>query len=58
MIYSLIETAKANSLDAYKYIEFLLNTMPHLEKDQSPESISEVMPWSDIAIENCIDKKK
>lgn len=57
IIYSLIETAKANSLDAYNYIEFLLNAMSHLGKDPSPESMAEVMPWSDIAIENCRYKR-
>ena len=53
IVFSLVETAKANDLDVYKYLKLLLTEVPkHLdEKDDS--FISELLPWSDSVKETC-----
>ena len=48
---SLIETAKANNLNAFQYLYTLLLYMPdHLN---SPESIDQLLPWSDFIQTHC-----
>ncbi len=42
IIYSLIETAKANGLEPYKYLRYLLETIPSI----APENISSLLPWN------------
>ena len=46
MYYSLIESAKANNLNIYKYIKYLLDELPQLEGEQEEETIEKYMPWS------------
>lgn len=45
IIYSLIETAKANNLNVYRYLQFVLIAMPGLGKNPEPEMLAHVMPW-------------
>ena len=42
IIYSLIETAKANGLEPYKYLRYVLETIPSIE----PENLSSLLPWN------------
>ena len=51
VIYSLVETAKANNLNVFQYIYTLLLYMPGC-KDKS-EGIEQLMPWSDFIKEHC-----
>ena len=44
--YSFIETAKLNNLNIYKYISYLLKTLPQLEGEQTEENILQYLPWS------------
>ena len=44
--YSLIESAKANKLNIYKYIKYLLDELPQLEREQTEETIEKYLPWS------------
>lgn len=44
--YSLIESAKANKLNIYKYIKYLLDELPQLEGEQKEETIEKYLPWS------------
>lgn len=44
--YSLIESAKANNLNIYKYIKYLLDELPQLEGEQTEEAIEKYLPWS------------
>ncbi|WP_425458982.1 transposase domain-containing protein [Catenibacterium mitsuokai] len=46
-IFSLIETAKANRLSPFDYIEYILEIMPWIDIIQLPEKIDWFMPWSD-----------
>ena len=45
--YSLIETAKLNKLNIYKYINYLLEELPQIEGEQKDEEIEKYLPWSD-----------
>lgn len=50
-VYSIIETAKANGLDAFAYLERLLMHMT--DWDHSTEHLDELMPWSEFMQEEC-----
>lgn len=44
--YSLVETAKANGLNVYAYLQHLLMYMPDTEWQRYPEELDDLMPWS------------
>lgn len=52
IIYSLVETAKANDLNVYQYLYTLLLYMPGCLKGGS-EGIEQLMPWSYFIKERC-----
>ena len=52
-IYSIIETAKANGLNVYTYLEFLLMWMPDTDWHNHPEDLEDLMPWSEMAQSIC-----
>ena len=48
-IYSIVETAKANELDPYKYLNLLFNSLPGLDFIFDPSLLDDYLPWcSDI----------
>ena len=51
IIYSLVETAKANNLNVFQYIYTLLLYMPGY-KDMS-EGIEQLLPWSNFIKDHC-----
>lgn len=50
-VYSMVETAKANGLDALKYLTFLLEHRPSTE--MSDKELEQLAPWSQLAQETC-----
>ena len=46
-VFSLIETAKANRLDPYDYIEFILDYLPQQDLVENPERLDWFLPWSE-----------
>ncbi len=52
-IYSLIETAKANGLNVFAYLQHLLIYMPDAEWQQHPEELDDLMPWAPEVQEQC-----
>lgn len=46
-IYSIVETAKANGLNVYAYLNHLLLYMPDADYQNDPEVLEELMPWSE-----------
>lgn len=44
--FSLVETAKANHLDPFDYIEYPLEIMPNIDFVQNPEKLDDFLPWS------------
>jgi hypothetical protein len=45
-VYSIIETAKANGLDPYKYLLFIFGEMPGVLFRQYPEYLEDYLPWN------------
>ena len=60
VIYSLVETAKANQLNIYRYFEHLLTELPKLKEFMSDEeeqrAMESLLPWSEELPEICRKK--
>ena len=46
--YSIIESAKINNLNIYKYINYLLDELPQLDGYFSEKQLEKYLPWSDV----------
>ena len=46
-VFSIINTAAANNLDAYKYLEFLFRRLPNSNFASNSSVLDEYLPWSD-----------
>ena len=46
ILYSIVETAKANKLKIYNYINYLLEEMPKYVNKINPEISESLLPWS------------
>ena len=51
LVYSIIETAKANKLNVFQYLYVLLLYMPEHKED--PDAVKTLLPWSDFIKERC-----
>ena len=56
MVYSLVETAKANELKIYEYLEHLLTEIPKHMDDTSLTFLDDLLPWSENLPEECHKK--
>ena len=54
VIYSLVETAKANNLNVFQYLYMVLLYMPGCKSGS--EGIEQLMPWSDFIKEHCLGR--
>ena len=45
-VYRIVETAKANNLNIYTYLNYLLLYMPDTDYRRYPETMEDMMPWS------------
>lgn len=52
-VYSIIETAKANGLNVFVYLQHLLLYMPDTDWQNYPEELDDLMPWSSEVQEQC-----
>ena len=52
-VYSLIETAKANGLNVYTYLEYLLLYMPDVDWHNDLAQLDYLMPWSEAVQAEC-----
>lgn len=50
--YSIIETAKANNLDPYKYLSYIFKYLPH-EDITNKDFLNSFMPWNDKIQKEC-----
>lgn len=46
IMYTLVETAKANGADVYTYIKYLLKEMPKHQEDTDLSFLDDMMPWA------------
>ncbi len=58
IIYSLVETAKANKLNIFYYIQHLLEEIPKHLDDTSLGFLEDLLPWSGKLPENCYKKSE
>ena len=58
MIYSIVETAKANNLRIYDYIELLLTELSKHQDDTNLDFIEDLLPWSESIQRQCHIKQK
>lgn len=54
MIYSIVETAKANNIKPYEYMKHLLTVIPQHMDDTNLDFIDDLLPWSSKLPEDCI----
>lgn len=58
VLYSLVETAKANGINPYKYFEMLLTEIPNHMDEKDLGFLSDLLPWSDRIRKGCASGKK
>ena len=58
VIYSLVETAKANKLNVYEYFDYLLTSLSAHAEDTDLSFLDTLLPWSEEAQEKCRSRKK
>ena len=51
LTYTMVEMAKANGLNIYRYLEYLLEHRPNAK--MTDEQLSELAPWSDSVKVSC-----
>ncbi|MBF7096297.1 IS66 family transposase [Alkalibacter mobilis] len=56
-VYSIVETAKANGLNPYKYLEHLLTEIPSMDIQKNLESLDDLLPWNSSIQAACAVKK-
>lgn len=56
-VYSIIETAKANGLEPYTYLEFLFKNLPGVQFEAHPEFLEEYLPWDQWVQSYCKKNK-
>lgn len=52
IIYSIVETAKANNLSPFHYLTYLFEELPNIDPND-PEELDELLPWSDSLPKEC-----
>ena len=58
IIYSIVETAKANQLHPFRYLEFLLENLKNHQDDTDRSFIDDLLPWCSKLPEICQAKTK
>ena len=58
MLYSIVETAKANNLNTYKYFELLLTEIPQHMDDNNLKFIDNLLPWAPRIQKECASQLK
>ena len=53
LTYSLVETAKANGLNPYKYLNLLLEILPRYSVEERSEGIEQLLPWNPQVRKKC-----
>jgi hypothetical protein len=53
-VYSIVETAKANELNVYAYLNHLLLYMPDADYQNNSDELDDLLPWSERVQTECI----
>jgi len=60
-VYSICETAKANNLNPYNYLDYILTELPKLADTEvkiATDKIDFLLPWSDNLPEKCYKQRR
>ena len=57
VLYSLVETAKANNLKPYEYFKYLLEQIPEHGEFEDRSYLEDLLPWSDKLPAECRQSK-
>ena len=57
VLYTLVESARANELDVYEYLKYLLTETPNNHHLEDPSVIDSLLPWSKELPEQCLLKR-
>ena len=57
-LYSIVETAKANDLKVYDYLEYLIDELAKHSENTSREFLKDLFPWSQAVQEKCKNPAK
>lgn len=52
IVYSLVESAKANGIEPFAYLQHVLVQLPYLGKNHSHEELESLMPWAPYIQQN------
>ena len=58
VLYSLVETAKANDLNVQVYLEFVLSELVRHKDDSDRGFMAQLLPWSSTVKKTCGHSKK
>ncbi len=58
VLYTIVESARANDLDVYMYLKYLLEEMPNNHYLEHPEILGQYLPWSPELPDKCRLKQK
>lgn len=53
VLYTLVEPAKANDLDVYEYLKYLLEEIPNMDFNNHPEILVQFLYWLTDLPEAC-----
>lgn len=53
VLYTLVETARANRRNVYEYLNYLLTVMPNTDFKNRPEYLDVYLPWSEELPDGC-----
>ena len=53
VLYTLVETARANKLNVYEYLSYLLTVMPNTDFRNHPEKLNAYLPWAEELPQKC-----
>ena len=53
ILYTLVESAKANELNVYEYLKHILTFMPNADFHNHPEVVNDLLPWSENLPQEC-----
>lgn len=53
ILYTLVESARANQLNVFEYLKYLLTELPNSRYLEHPEVLEEYLPWSMALPEQC-----
>lgn len=53
VLYTLVESARANDLNVYEYLKYILREMPQTRFHEHPELVDKFLPWSVDLPEEC-----